>query len=88
MDTFGYFSTVRTEISEIFKISSDHITLESRLAEDLKFDSQDMHQLSMALEEVLSMEIPSGDLSKFRTVGEVVDYLSNATKSHCVAEGV
>ena len=87
MDTFVFFSTVRSEISEIFKIPSWQITSEARLGEDLKFDSQDMRQLTMALEEVLSMEIPTEDLIKLRTVREVVDYLSNAAKSQCVAHG-
>jgi acyl carrier protein len=87
MDTFVFLSTVRSEISEFFKIPSAQITPEARLIEDLKFDSEDMHQLTMALEEVLSMEIPSEDLFKLHTVGEVVDYLSNAANSQCVAHG-
>ena len=87
MDINTFFSTVRSEISEIFKISSERITPEARLVEDLKFDSEDTHQLTMALEEVLSMEIPSEDLFKLRTVGDLVDYLSNEAKSQCVRHG-
>ena len=88
MDTFVFLSTVRTEISELFKIPSGQITPEARLVEDLKFDSEDMHQLSMALEEVLSMEIDSEELFKLHTIGEVVNYLSNAARSHCVPHEV
>ena len=87
MDTNRYFSAVRSEISEIFKIQPGRITLEAQLVADLKFDSQDMRQLSMALEEVLSMDIPSEDLFELRTVGEMVDYLSTKAKSQCVPHG-
>lgn len=87
MDTFVFLSPVISEISEIFKIPSGQITPETRLVEDLKFDSEDMHQLDMALEELFSMEIPFEDMYKLHTVGEVVDYLSNAPKSQCIAHG-
>jgi len=38
----------------------------------------------MVLEEALSMDIPSEGLLKLRTVGELVDYLSNTAKSRCL----
>ena len=84
MDTLTFFPPVRSEISEIFKIPPEQVTPEAHLVEDLKFDSQDMHQLTMALEEVLSMDIPSEDLFKLRTVGELVDYLSSEAKSQSI----
>jgi len=83
MDTNTYFSIVRSEISEIFKISPELVTSETHLVEDLKFDAQDMHQLTMALEEILSMEIPSEDLVEHNTIGKLVDYLSTESKSQC-----
>jgi acyl carrier protein len=79
MDTVVISSTVRSEVSEIFKISPERVTPESQLIEDLKFDSEDMHQLTMALEEVLSMDIPTEDLFQVHTVGDLVDYLSHKT---------
>ena len=78
------FFTVRSEISEIFKIPPGQVTPETHLVEDLKFDWQDTHQLTMALEEILSIEIPSGDLFNVHTVGELVDYLSSKAGSQCV----
>jgi acyl carrier protein len=44
-----------------------------------------MHQLAMALEEVLSLEIPAEGLLKLRTVGELVDYVSIQPVLHCAA---
>ena len=82
--TLAFLSAVRSEISEIFKLPSERVTPDADLVEDLKFDSEDTHQLTMALEEVLSTEIPSEDLSKVHTVGELVDYLSHKADAQCI----
>jgi acyl carrier protein len=87
MNTNTLFPDVRSEISDIFKILPERVTPEAHFVEDLKLDSQDMHQLAMALEEILSTEIPDEDLYKLRTVGELVDYLSTKAKSQCVPQG-
>ena len=87
MDTNTCYSAVRSEISEIFKIQPERVTPESYLVEDLKFDSEDTHQLTMALEEILSVEIPSEDLSEVHTVGELADYLSHKAESQSIRQG-
>jgi acyl carrier protein len=72
---------------DIFKIPPGRVTPEARLVEDLNFDALDTHELAMALEEVLSLEIHSEDMLKLHTVGELVDYLSNNAKPQGVLQG-
>ena len=43
--------------------------------EDLHADSLDLFELAMALEEEFSVEIPSEDLEKITTVGDVIAYI-------------
>jgi acyl carrier protein len=51
------------------------ITMETSFKDDLNADSLDLFELVMALEEEFDVEIPSEDLEKLTTVGEVVSYL-------------
>ena len=88
MNTNPFFPTVRSELFDVLKIPPEQVTTEADLVEDLKLDSQDTHQLVMALEEVLSMEIPEQELSKVHTVGELVDYLSNKAESQYIGQGL
>ena len=50
-------------------------TMETSFKEDLGADSLDLFELVMALEDEYSVEIPSEDLEKLATVGDVVEYL-------------
>ena len=49
--------------------------METSFKEDLGADSLDLFELVMALEDEYSVEIPSEDLEKLATVGDVVEYL-------------
>lgn len=51
------------------------ITLETRLREDLQFDSLDEVQLVMLLEEHYGIEISDEDSEALSTVGAIVAYL-------------
>ena len=51
------------------------ITEATRFKEDLKADSLDLFELVMAFEEAYNVEIPSEDLEKLETVGDVMDYI-------------
>ena len=64
-------------IAEQLSVEEDAITLESSFKEDLGADSLDLFELVMALEEEYSVEIPSDDLVKLTTVGEVINYLKD-----------
>ncbi|MCI9080773.1 MAG: acyl carrier protein [Lachnospiraceae bacterium] len=62
-------------IAEQLSTEADGITLETSFKEDLGADSLDLFELVMALEDEYSVEIPSEDLEKLSTVGDVVNYL-------------
>lgn len=62
-------------IAEQLSTDAEGITLETSFKDDLGADSLDLFELVMALEDEYSVEIPSEDLEKLSTVGDVVDYL-------------
>ena len=51
------------------------ITAETSFMEDLHADSLDLFELVMSLEEKFGIEIPSEDLEKLSTVGDVMNYI-------------
>lgn len=51
------------------------VKAESNFKDDLGADSLDLFELVMSMEEEFSVEIPSEDLEKIATVGDVIDYL-------------
>ena len=66
------------KIAEIVKeqLNTDlEITEATSFKDDLGADSLDIFELVMALEDEYSVEIPSEDLEKLATVGDVVEYL-------------
>lgn len=62
-------------IADQLSIDADGITEASSFKEDLGADSLDLFELVMALEDEYSVEIPSEDLEKLLTVGDVMNYL-------------
>ncbi len=62
-------------IAEQLSTEAADITMETSFKEDLGADSLDLFELVMALEDEYSVEIPSEDLEKLVTVGDVVNYL-------------
>lgn len=64
-------------IADQLNVDADSITEESRFKEDLEADSLDLFELVMALEEEYGVEIPSEDLEKILTVGDVINYMKN-----------
>lgn len=73
---------MKSMIAEQLDVEEDSITLESNFSEDLDADSLDLFELVMSLEEEYGVEIPSEDLEKMATVGDIVNYL----KEHGVTE--
>ena len=53
------------------------ITENSSFKDDLGADSLDLFELVMSLEEEFGVEIPSEDLEKIATVGDVMNYLKD-----------
>ena len=62
-------------IAEQLGVEEDEITPDTSFKEDLGADSLDLFELVMAFEEAYNVEIPSEDLEKLETVGDVMDYI-------------
>ncbi len=62
-------------VKEQLNVSDVAITADTSFEKDLDVDSLDLFELVMALEEEYDVEIPSEDLERLTTVGEVIAYL-------------
>ena len=62
-------------IAEQLSVDESEIELSSNFKDDLGADSLDLFELVMSMEEEFGVEIPSEDLEKIPTVGDVIDYL-------------
>ena len=68
---------MKSIIAEQLNIDASEITLESSFKDDLNADSLDLFEMVMAPEDNYGVEIPSEDLEKLLTVGDVVNYLKD-----------
>ena len=64
-------------IADQLSVDADSITEASSFKEDLGADSLDLFELVMAFEEEYGVEIPSEDLEKITTVGDIVEYMKS-----------
>ena len=69
------FEEIKTIVAENLGVEEDSITMESSFKDDLKADSLDLFELTMALEEEYDTEIPAEELEDIETVGDVIEYL-------------
>lgn len=67
--------TIKKLVAENLGIEEETITENASFKEDLGIDSLDLFELVMALEEEYGLEIPTEDLEKLTTVGEVAAYI-------------
>lgn len=67
---------VKEIVAESLGAEIDTITEATSFKEDLGADSLDLFEMVMALEEEFNVEIPTDDLEKITTVGEVIAYLN------------
>ncbi len=67
---------IQAIIAEQLGIDESEITMESNFSDDLGADSLDLFELVMNLEEEYSIEIPTEELEAIKTVGDVINYLS------------
>lgn len=68
---------VKAVIMEKLNADEVEITENTNFKDDLNADSLDLFELVMALEDEFEIEIPSEDLEKLATVGDVLDYLKD-----------
>ena len=71
------------KLKEILKtvvpgVNMDEVTYETRLVEDLSFDSLSMMMMSLEIEEAFGFRFE--EAVKFVTVGDVCEYLENLNK--------
>lgn len=71
------FEKIRDLIVEEVGVDTDQVTMEASFKDDLNIDSLDLFEMVMALEEEFDVEIPSEDLEKMDTVGDIVTYIQN-----------
>lgn len=57
-------------------ISKEKVEMKSKLIEDLGADSLDMVEMLMLVEEEFGMTIPDEDAMNFKTVEDIVNYIS------------
>jgi len=74
---------VKDIIVEQLGVKPDQVTPEAKFIEDLGADSLDTVELIMALEEEFGIEVPDEQAEKLTTVGDVVKYIENISKSSC-----
>ena len=67
--------TIKKLVAENLGIEEETITENASFKEDLGVDSLYLFELVMALEEEYDLEIPTEDLEKLNTVGEVAAYI-------------
>ena len=70
------FEKLKAVIEEKLNAEGKQITESTRFKEDLDADSLDLFEMVMALEDEFGIEIPSEDLEKMLTVGDVMTYLT------------
>ncbi|MFI5390467.1 MAG: acyl carrier protein [Bacteriovoracales bacterium] len=64
-------------ISEAAKVDVAQIKMETSFVDDLKFDSLDIVELMMKMEDDFGVEIPEEDAEGLKTVGDVIKYIGN-----------
>ena len=70
------FEKIRAIICDAYNIDEEEIALDTKL-QDLNFDSLDMIEIVMDLEDVFGVEVPDEALEKFVTIGDIVGFIEN-----------
>ena len=71
------FDKIKKMIAEQLGADESSISEETSFKDDLGADSLDLFELVMAMEDEFDVEIPTDDLEKMLTVGDVVTYLKD-----------
>lgn len=75
------FDRVKKVVVEQLNVDAEEVTPEASFVEDLRADSLDMVELSMAFEEEFQVDIPDEDAEKIKTVQDAVSYIDEKSKS-------
>ena len=66
---------VKEIVAEALGADAAELTEETSFQKDLGADSLDLFEMVMSFEEEFDKEIPTDDLTKLETIGDVVKYL-------------
>lgn len=73
------FDKLKTIIKTLFSgnkiIDFSHININTKLVENLGFDSMDLIMISFAIEKEFNIDISSLSISSYSTVKTIVDYI-------------
>lgn len=69
------FEKIRSMIADAMMIDEDQITEGTRFIDDLHADSLDIVQLIIAMEREFGKKFSDEEISKIKTVGDVLSYL-------------
>ena len=75
------FDRVKKVVVDQLNVDAEEVTPEASFVEDLRADSLDMVELSMAFEEEFQVDIPDEDAEKIKTVQDAVNYIEEKSKS-------
>ena len=71
------FENVRDIIVNTLSCDADQVTMETNLFEDLEADSLEAVELSLALEDAFGVGIADEDMTKIKTVSDIVAYMES-----------
>ena len=66
-------------LSEQFDVEEDTLTLDTNLIDDLGADSLDVADLLSSVEDEFEIEVPDEAIENMRTLGDIVEYIEEAT---------
>ncbi len=75
------FDRVKKIVVELLNVDAEEVTPEASFGEDLRADSLDMVELSMAFEEEFQIDIPDEDAERIKSVKEAVSYIDEKSSS-------
>ena len=72
------FEKLRKIVADQFGVSESEITMDTNFVEDLDADSLDLVEVMMSVEDTFHIEeIDEEELQSMKTVGDVVNYISD-----------
>ena len=71
------FEKVKEMLLVRIAVTSEAVTMDALLKEDLEVDSLDLVELSMLLEDEFKVKIPDDQMANIRTVGNVVEFIQS-----------
>ncbi len=71
------YEQFKTILVDDLSIDPDQVTMDAELAKDLGINSLELADLILLCEDKLGVEIDDKQLSKFISVGDVVNYLQS-----------